>query len=232
MNKTIGELLNPRFDHYRSIGELSATLRQLLLTARNFRDNGRWGSSGPTEELCDHSGCTGCQDVNWSSDRIPMYTGREITTWKDNHDRIYGCILAALCAESPAICHWRITHDIGLHTRIKIPMGHQHADEERKAWSELERLHGFTVSAPSLNPVHKKINVLCTPQLVISKLDIYIAISVTDRSDFKGGRCRSSWDVCSLIDLPHPRWTPQRESFAAFVLRAVRFYKSVKSRTK
>jgi hypothetical protein len=234
MKKTLAELLNPSFDYYRSIGELSRTLQHLLSTSTEYREPGRWGSSGPTEELVNYGGGTNCYDKSWHSSRIicgMAASHRDVTSWQQNHDTLYRCILASLCQDDDASLRWRSVCGIGLQMPLKFPMAYQNQDDEKKAWVRLSSLHGYKLPVSTLNDCHRSVNVLCDPELVINRAGIYIELKVTQRQEYRQ-RCRSAWDVCFLCrEHPKwsrtPRWNCQRETFAAFLLRAVEFYKSV-----
>lgn len=231
MKKTLGELIEPGFRYHRSTGELARTLQFLMSTAHSFRDQGRWGKSGPHEYLCAYGGCVNCDTQPWHSGRItssnPHVT--DTTTWQENHDSIRDCILNSLCARYPAELRWRKRHKISLDMVLKFPMAYQNQDNEKKAWEQLMGLHGFKLPVSTLNSCHRSVNVLCEPQLVISRHCIKITVNVTQRQEMRR-RCRSSWDVCFLcrdnrkFSKP-PFWNSRRETFAAFILRAVEFYK-------
>lgn len=231
MKKTLGELIEPGFDHYRSIGELARTLQFLMSTAHTFRDRGRWGTSGPQEYLCAYGGCVNSDNQPWHSGRIVcgMDSG-DTTTWQQNHDSIRDSILNALCARYPAELRWRKRHKISLDMLLKFPMAYQNQDDEKKAWENLMALHGFKLPVSTLNDCHRSVNVLCEPELVISRHCIKISVSVTQRQEMRS-RCRSSWDVCFLARETKwskpPCWNSRRETFADFVLRAIEFYKGV-----
>ena len=232
MKKTLGELIEPGFSHYRSIGELARTLQFLMSTAHTFRDPGRWGTSGPQEYLCAYGGCVNNETQPWHSGRIVSTNPHvvETTTWQENQDSIRDCILDALCSRYPAELRWRKRHKISLDMMLKFPMAYQNQDAEKKAWAQLMALHGYKLPVSTLNSCHRSVNVLCEPELVISRHCVKITVSVTQRQEMRS-RCRSSWDVCFLArDTEYskpPCWNSRRETFAAFVLRAVEFYKGV-----
>jgi len=232
MKKTLGELIEPGFSHYRSIGELARALQFLMSTAHTFRDPGRWGTSGPQEYLCAYGGCVNNETQPWHSGRIVSTNPHvvETTTWQENQDSIRDCILNALCARYPAEVRWRNRHKISLDMMLKFPMAYQNQDDEKKAWVQLMALHGYKLPVSTLNSCHRSVNVLCEPELVISRHCVKITVSVTQRQEMRS-RCRSSWDACFLardtkFSKP-PCWNSRRETFAAFVLRAVEFYKGV-----
>lgn len=233
MNKTLAELLHPRFDYYRSIGELAKTLQFLSSGSDKYRQDGRWGSSGPTEELVNYGGCVNCYNHVWHSNRISNSFGHsDITTWQQNHDGIYRCILAGLCHNDKPSIQWRREKGISLEMTLKFSMAYQSQDEEKKAWIELEALHGYKLPVSTINSCHRSVNVLCGPELVITRTGVHIDCKVTQRQEFRK-KCRSAWNVVFLCrDNPKfsrtPRWNSHNETFAAFILRAAVFYKSVK----
>ncbi len=233
MNKTIADLLNPEFDHYRSVGELARTLQFLIATAETYRDPGRWGESGPHEALVNYGSCTNCLRNPWHSNRILMGQNRDVTTWQENHDALYRCILAALCNESDSHRRWRKNRRIGLRTLLKFPMSYQHDGDEKNAWEQLKSLHRHQLSISTLNSCHPRVNLLAAPELVIDGESIHITCQITQRSEMRQSpRCYSRWEVgfllkCQNKDARIPKWNCRRETFAAFVLRAVAFYKSI-----
>lgn len=224
MKKTLGELLDPSFDHYRSIGELAKTLSFLMTNAQQYRDKGEWGESGIHETLVNYRSCVNCLSHNWHSSRIT--TQSETTTWQQNHDTIYECILGSLCATFPSACKWRACHEIGLDMLLKFPMAYQNQEKERNAWDALMSLHKHVLPVKSLNTCHRGVNVLADPQLIISKDSIHIAVAVTLKSELReSARCYSRWDYSFLTRTAPNKWNCQRETFAEFVLRSVAFYK-------
>lgn len=230
MKKTLAELLHPGFGHYRSIGELARTLRHLLATAHTFRTPGRWGSSGPSEELCDYGSCVNCADQPWHSGRINSTSGHHgTTTWQENHDSIYECILAAICNEYPACERWRKRHKIHLHMPLRFPMAYQNNDKEKTAWESVLSLHRHKLPVSTLNSCHRAVNVLAAPELEISRFSITLRVCVTQRTEMRTSPdCYSRWDACFLTRTLKPKWNCQRETFANFLLRAVEFYRGLK----
>lgn len=231
MKTTLADFLSPRHDHYRSLGELAATLRMLMETAHPYRYKGRWGSAGPTEELNNHSGCTNSHNTPWSSSRLHQgMEGSETTTWRENHDAIHKCILAALCSSYEA---WRKKCNIDLYMPIKIPMAYQQNDKEREAWDKIMALHKFQLPIPTMNSCHKRVNILAAPELVVSRSCIRISVSVTDKYELRTSpRCYSRWNADFLAGVDGPQWNCGRETFSLFLLRAVQYYKSIQPRKK
>lgn len=231
MKKTLADLLDPEFTHYRSIGELARTLQFLIVTSQAFRDPGRWGESGPTEHLVNYGGCTNSKEQAWHSGRITSACRHnDTTTWQQNHDTIYDCILAGLCSASPSSRRWQRAHGIDLHMPLKFPMAYQRNDEERTAWTKFIALHKHQLSVPTLNSCHRKVNILAAPELLISRRGISLKICVTLKSEMRTSPvCYSRWDFCFLTEEPAPRWRPQRETFAAFVERGVQFFRDYKT---
>lgn len=231
MKNTLASLLDPRFDFYRSLGELARTLQFLLSTSVEYRDAGRWGSCGPTEELNDHSGCTNSADTYWSTCR-QWHDDLVVPSWQHHHDRIYKCLLAALCSPTPASVKWRTDQAVSLDTVLKFPMAYQRATEEQDAWKAFVGLHLRVLPVASLNPQHRNIKLLVFPKLVISGRGVFIRVEVTDKTEWRQSKgCCSRWDVAWITDVDAPKWNPQRETFAVFILRAVKFYHGIQPRT-
>jgi hypothetical protein len=155
MKKTLGELIEPGFSHYRSIGELARTLQFLMSTAHTFRDPGRWGTSGPQEYLCAYGGCVNCDTQPWHSGRIVSTNPHvvETTTWQQNQDSIRDCILDALCSRYPAELRWRKRHKISLDTLLKFPMAYQNQDNEKKVWEQPMGLGLGGTFVPCVEPI-------------------------------------------------------------------------------
>lgn len=228
MNTTMAALLSPTMNHYRSIGELAWTLSHLLGTARNFRDSGRWGDFGPHEILINYSGCVNCLNTCWHSSRIP--SRKETTTWDDNEHALFSCILSAVCDEGDASVRWRAACGIDLHMPLKFAMAYQSNKEEQAAWIEFEQLHRWKLQGvKSLNSMHRSVNRLCEPQLMVSGNGVFLKCCVTDAYELRSSpRCYSRWDVSWLTGQRRPKWNPRRETFAKFVLRGVELFKSAK----
>lgn len=239
MKKTLADLLDPNFDHYRSVGELARTLQFLMASAEDYRDHsGRWGSSGPGESLSNYGGCTNHveHDYLWHSGRIastcPWHP--DVTTWQQNHDCLYKCILAGLCGESKIFERWRKEKGINLHMQLKFQMAYQHHELEQSAWKKFMELHRHQLNVPTLNICHKRVNLLAAPQLIIRPSGVTTSICVTQKSEMRESpQCYSRWEFKFLMrDTKwgtNPKWNCQRETFAEFILRAVAFYKSVPS---
>jgi hypothetical protein len=233
MKKTLAELLNPAFNHYRSIGELAKALQFLLRNADDFRAGKRFDSHGPTEVLTNHDGCRNCLNYNWSSLRINTYTGRDTATWQEAHDSLYQCILSALCKQGPAEQKWRETQGISLTTLIKTPMAYQNSREEQDTWEDFLSLHKFKLGVKTLNSCHRGVNILCEPSINIGRDAIWIDTNVTLRSEMKiSPRCYSRWNTCFLLrdtkkHSTPPKWNCHRETFAKFLTRATDFYKGI-----
>ena len=152
-------------------------------------------------------------------------------TWQQHHDRLYKCLLAALCDLSPASINWRDAHQVSLEMPLRFPMAYQRANDEQKAWDQFASLHLHALPVRTLNPQHRNIRLLVFPQLIIADRGVYIAVEVTDKTEWRQSKgCCSRWDVAWLTDRPSPKWHHQRETFASFVLRAVEFYKSIQPR--
>lgn len=227
MKKMLSDLLNPDHKHYRSVGELARTLQFLIGTAQNYRQKGRWGDSGPTETLCNYDGCTNHRDGDWHSGRIVAGHNDHLTTWQQNHDAIYACILMSLCHRSDVFARWRKAEHIHLHMLLRFPMAYQHSDNERKAWDSVRALHKHQLPIPTLNSCHKRINVLAAPELAINSSGIRLRLSVTQKSEMRSSPvCYSRWGYCFLTNTKQPKWNCQKETFADFLLRACAFYKS------
>ena len=231
--KMLNHLLDPTFAHYRSIGELSRVLQYLLASAHPYRRQERWGSTGPTETLCNYGGCTNCSDQVWHSGRISSTSGHhDLTTWQQNHDAIYGCIFSSLCNDSALDQRWRKEHGISLYMPLKFPMAYQHQDREKAAWEKFIALHRHVLAVPTLNSCHKKVNVLAAPELIIGRESITLNICVTDKQELRGGPAYSRWRFCFLTEEPAPKWNPHRETFAAFILRGSDFFKNYRKTPK
>ncbi len=238
MKKTLSELLDPSFNYYRSLGELARTLQYLMQTAEHYRQPGRWGESGPTETLNGYHGCTNSNHTEWHSDRQSFCffdrdhdqaERRPFTTWQQNHDSMYSCILAAICGDRAAERQWRKEKGIDLHMLLKFPMAYQHADKEIKAWDAVTALHGLKLPVDTLNPCHRRVNVLCFPQITISRESISLKMQVTQRYELRS-TCPSSWGACYLAGVDNPAWRPSKETFADFLLRTVEFHKALQPR--
>ena len=234
MKKTLASILNPQYSTYWTIGEYAAVLNYLMRQkAKEYRDQGHWGSSGPWETLVNHNGCVNSLNETWHSSRITSGQPRSTTTWEENIAALHTCIMGALCSDSPAFCQWRKELDIHLQTVVKVPMGHQFYHEEKKAWEQIERLHKHTLKVPTLNSAHRGVNVLAEPQLIISESGVFIECSVTDKQELQSSPlCYSRWQVAFLCrEHPPwdrlPRWIPQRETFAEFCERAAHHYRGI-----
>ena len=235
MKTTLGDLLDPRFDHYSSIGEMAQCLHLLLISAKDYRDRGAWGDCGPHEILCGYGGCTNSLSHGWHSSRICSTTGmwKRATTWQENHDNIRNCILSALCARGGAHGRWQLAHNLSLRTEMKWPMAYQHQGLEKEAWKDFGALHKCWLGRGTLNTCHRNVSLLAEPQLIVSRDGIFISCEVTDKTEIRTSPvCYSRWSVCSLMRdntyfSREPKWCPQRETFAKFVVRAAEFYRSI-----
>lgn len=226
MKKSLAELLSPSFDHYRSIGELAGTLQFLLSSSVAYRAKERWGWFGPTEQLNGYNGCVNCETTAWHSSRITAGTGK-VTTWQQNHDSLYSCILGSLCDETAIACEWRAINKIALHMLLKLRMDYQHKDEEIEAWHGFMAMHRHRLAVRTLNRCHKHVNLLVEPQLVISRFGVWIKVSVTLSSEIKQSPlCYSRWDFGFLTRSESPKWKPAKETFAEFVNRSTDYYRN------
>lgn len=229
MKTTLADLLSPSHDHYRSLGELARTLQHFMSTDKAFRQTGRWGSSGPRETLANYEGCTNSHNKCWHSGRMTQgCTGRNTTSWQENHDSVYNCLLASICRQDDLFKRWRATAGIDLYMRLKFPMAYQIQDEEKAAWDCLMALHAQRLPHRTFNGCHRGTNVLAAPELIIGPAGVTVSISLTLRSELRSSPdCFSRWNACFLTQQDQPRWNCQRETFSKFILRAVDFYKTL-----
>ena len=224
MNKTLAELLDPDFDHYRSVGELARTMQFLLAAAKPFHRPRR---TGPSETLADYTSCHGSYAQHWHSGRMTHgFNNNYTVTWQQVHDNLYRRILAGLCNWPD----WRKKCKIDLHMPLKFPMAYQHKEPEIVAWDKLMALHGYKLPVSTLNSCHRSVNVLAAPELEILPDGIIISVQVTQRQELRSGRCFSRWDANLLTHTKEPCWNCRREMFAEFVERAVAFYKALQPR--
>lgn len=233
MNTTIAKLVSPRgISTYTSAGELARTIQFLIPTAGAYRDQGRWGKTGPSEELTNHHGCVnsveyaGERAVHWQSSR-----NAQSGDFDELMRLLVSAIMGALCNGQPACKRWREEQRIGLDTVVKFPMAYQNQDEERKAWDEVRKLHKFRLKYGSLNPFHRNVTSLHEPELFIHGSGITLQCCVTTREEQRRyPRTASCWSVSSLTETANPKWNPRRETFAAFLLRAVAHFQEIKPR--
>jgi hypothetical protein len=224
---TLAELLNPGFDYSRSIADLARAMKFLLGSARPYRRQPRDGGSsfGPHETLIGYNGCRGCQGINWHSDRNPRAKDADATTWQENHDFLYRCVLQALLNKD--FTGWRAKEGISLDTNLRFKPSYRN-DAEKVAWARFTALHGYTLRASSLNPFHRRVNVLANPELVISQDAVTVICRVTQRRELRQSpRCYSRWDVAFLLrerGFKYQRWRSRQETFAAFIARAAESY--------
>lgn len=217
MKDTLARLISPDRG-YKSLGELAITLRWLLETARDFRDPGQWGDSGPTEILTGRSGCTGSYDARWSTGRMSVYHSRGGAEREAHVRDICDCIISGLCSDSPASLRWRSEHDIELHMPIQIRSREHHCgrgeDEAMKAFFALQ---GQKIKA-SLNSSHPRAKTLWGPEIYIGSRGISCDVQVCYASD-KGS---SSWSVAGFLmrdaaNRPNHIWKPNKHTFAEWL---------------
>ena len=134
MNKTIAQLLEPRFaETYGTVGERAVILQQLMASARKFRAPGRWGASGPSEILNGYHGCTNSVDTPFHSER------RDCRTWDEHFKALGDVMLNALCSQEASSVRWRKSIGLTLHTPFKLKVRDlaYAGDEEKKLFLEL-----------------------------------------------------------------------------------------------
>lgn len=226
MKKTLGNLLDPGFATYRSVGELAIALRWLMKSATGYEEDGVYGT-GPLVTLKGYRHC-----VHVSSDFSVQRHHSGVISWQATHDALYGNIFQALCDRSESSRRWREEKKISLDTVVKVPCAYQHSGDEKEAFASLAFLHGYKVDAETLNTCHPRVNVLVYPELRINAGGIWITCDVTQRSELRHGRSCSRWSVSFLLrDVKRwsrdPKWNPQRETFAAFVTRATEHFRSI-----
>lgn len=231
MKKTLGELLDPGFATYRSVGELAIALRWLMNSATGYEEDGVYGT-GPLVTLKGYRHC-----IHVSSDFSVQRHHRGVISWQATHDALYGNIFQALCDSSKSAIQWREVEKISLDTVVKVRSACQHNATEREALEGLSSLHGSSVDVATLNAYHPRVNVLAYPEIRINAGGIWITCDVTQRSELRHGRCCSRWGVSFLLRETErwsrdPKWNPQRETFAAFVTRATEHFRSISGLVK
>lgn len=224
MKTTIAEMINPEFQTYATLGMASLVLMRLMATARDYRDSGRWGTTGPSESLCGYGGCVNSARTKW-------HTARKGATDYRSHVRIiHEAVLSALCSSGPASLRWREAHGVGLESCFVFRAPDAGQIAESKAFAGFLALQGHRLPN-SINPAHDDVDVLCEPQLLISGAAVTLKANVTSVGELETSpRCHSAWDVAYLIDQPSPKWRYQRESFAEFVTRGTAFFKAATMR--
>lgn len=226
MNKTLADLIDPRWRTYRDLGELARALQYLLFTAHNYRSPGRYGSSGPTETLSGHAGCVNCKGYQWHSNRDWL------KTYKEHCANICDCITSALCDSDPIFVLWRKEQRIGLETQLRFPIKNHNPGDPlpEPAWELFQSLHGYRLTE-SINPVWKDVKMLCFPQLFIGGCGVYLGIEATSATELRRSKeCASRWNTAQLTERPDPVWKTTRETFAQFFVRGVEHFKAAKPR--
>lgn len=211
---------HPLFDvGYNRLSTAAIILQTLLESAVEFREKGRWGSSGPTEWLSGYGGCVNCIDHHWHSSRDGLKTYAE-------HLRqiFYDTLESVSMAHMPGAGYdsfnrWRDAHGIGFSKVIKRRMVESSREDEMKAWAKLIALEGAKLCDVSLNRCHRGVNVGKGVQLCIGSKHIWVTLQVTNRTEYRQ-LCGSSWSWSSLTGQKYPTWKPGKESFAAFLERA------------
>ncbi len=221
MKLTIGQAITPEFRHYLGLGAATLLLQALMKTAAGYRQQGRWGKSGPTEVLNDHYGCVN-SDGAWHTAR------RSLKTHREHVDRICDCILSALCTADAATVEWRKEHSVALDREFVFrSKDDAHGrDPERDAFERFVGLHGHRLPF-SLNTQYSDVKVLCFPQLIISATGIILSVEATSASELRVSKgCASRWGVAWLLKTQSPQFAPNRETFTQFLSRATEFYKN------
>lgn len=222
MKITICHFLSPNFRTYRGLGGASLLLQALMRSAVGFRDQGLWGKSGPSEELNDYGSCVNAGLGPWHTSR------RDSKTHREHVDNICDCILSALCNGQPASVRWRKANRISLEREFVFrSKGDDYARiDEQNAFLEFMSLHGVRVPL-SLNSCHRDVKVLCFPQLNIGRDGITLQVEATSATELRVSKgCASRWGVAWLMEVPAPKWRPDRETFAEFLTRGTAFYRS------
>lgn len=229
MNTTIAKQIAPSFFHYGTIAERVLVLQHLMQSATKYRANGRWGEYGPSNNLNGYHGCTNSCDTVWHSSR------NGLVSWQDHFNNLGEMLLASQCESCNIDKKWRSKSGVGLHTAIKLRVRKNAYTSiaEQKSWVAFQKLHATVVDAPnSFNSCHKKVNVLCYPQLTISANHIRLRVSVTDAYELRHEKTLglSSWDFDFLLGEGNTNqpWSPFRETFVQFIDRTVKFYKTRK----
>lgn len=222
MKATLGEALNPRWQ--ADLPLLALIMSRLIESAADFRDAGRWGSSGPTEILVSHAGCTGCEGMPWRSSRSGVSTRRE------HADRLRMDITSALFDGERACIRWRDTYGIHPGAVFRFAAAEPYLADLDAAWAEFSGLHGYRLQK-SINPCHRDVKVLCFPQLCIGARRIWLKCEATSAGELRRhGGGASRWCVADLLDERAPIWRWQRETFAEFLRRGVAFFQGARPR--
>jgi hypothetical protein len=229
MGMKLRKLIDPDFDSYRTVGDLARTLKLLLVSAQPYRQTGRWGSFGPHETLIGYSGCVNSLNTCWHSGRYFKAVNSDATTWQENHDFLYRCILGSLCDNIGD--EWRKTCGVSLDMELGFNPSYKQ-EAEKEAWEEFVSLHKYKLAVKSLNPYHRSVNMLAEPQLIIGREKVRLTCNVTQASEIRQSpRCYSRWDVCFLLRENKEKSTAPfwkfRESFPDFIARACEFYKTI-----
>ena len=220
MITTIAKLIEPHsFRHYNTLDNYALAIHSMMITAYPYRDKGRYGDSGPTETLAGYDGCTNSSTQPWHSER------GELKSYSEHVENMRDILIMILCWEAGAIGKWKSEHNIGLHSRIKIPSRDESRKEQELAWNKFIDLNGFRMRH-SINTCHSDVKVLCFPELVIGRHGIYLRMAASSASELRTGPTASRWDVGFLVHKPNPRWIPNRETFSAFIERAILHFTS------
>lgn len=219
MRYYLADLLNPK--DMPDLGLLARVLQRFLISAASdqYRQRGRWGSSGVYESLIDHDGCVNCLNIPWSSDR----TG--LKTYREHICGIQHTLLGAMLASSELFKKWRAAELISWDVGITLGGRSIYPNYHGKSFSEFMDLHKQKVDY-SANSYHRNARVLCDPSLVVSAKAISLHVSVTTPAEMRH-RCRSSWDLGQLLRR-QPIWSPGKENFAKYCERAKEFFLSGK----
>lgn len=227
MKITVAELLDPRYEGHKTMGERIIVLQHLMRSAHKYRVKGRWGESGPSEILNGHHGCTNAAAAPWSSGR------RGCRTWEEHFHALGDALLGALCSAETVNVKWRA--DIGLSLGAVFAFRARKlayaGDEEKKALAAFFALECTRLDPPhSFNSCHRRINVLWRPELLVCAEAVRLAVRLSDMTEIrrsKGGA--SSWSLGFLLREPLPAWKPCRDTFVEFLNRSVDFIKSRKA---
>lgn len=220
MITTIAKLIEPDSSKfYTPLDNYALALRLMMATAYNYRDKGRWGDSGPSEWLAGYGSCTNSQSQPWHSGR------QGITSYPEHVENMRDILIQVLCFEGGAIGQWKSEHNIGLRIKIKVPSRSESRKIQEAAWNQFFALNGFRMRH-SINPCHSDVKVLCFPELVIGRHGIYLRMAASSASELRTGPTASRWDVGFLVHQPNPRWVPNRETFSAFIQRAIKHFTS------